>query len=155
MALKVTQEQLERWKKQAQGMKDKIVKYREKADLVVEKAVTTVEIGAASFGMGVAYGKLADARGVAPSVLGVPIDLGAGLGLNLMAYLGVGGKHVDHLHNLGNGSLAFYLGRVGSEVGKNWKAGQPLLGAKTAGELGDGATGRGMSASELSDLINA
>ena len=155
MALKVTEEQLSRWKQSLNSAKDKIAKYKEKADLIIQKAVETVEIGAASFGMGVLMGKTG---GV--SVVGVPVDLLAGLGLNLLGYVGVGGKYVDHLHNLGNGSLAHYLGAVGNKVGQNWgkPVGQqgalPTTGVK--GSLGGaGNVGAGISDAELASLIHA
>jgi hypothetical protein len=154
MALKVTEEQLTRWKQQAQSMKDKISKYREKADLIVERAVQTVEIGASAFGMGVLMGKVKDHE---VSVLGVPVDLGVGLGLNLLGYLGVGGKYVDHLHNLGNGSLAHYLGKVGFKVGEKWQSGGggKQLGSSTKGELASGQTGAGVTDADLAALIHA
>ncbi len=137
-------------------MRDKISKYKEKADDIVQKAVTTVEIGSASFGMGVLMGKTGGF-----SILGVPLDLGLGLGMNLLGFLGVGGKYADHLHNLGNGSLAHNLGALGYKIGDDWKHGEKpgakkSLASGTRGEIGrGGSSGAGLSDQQLADLVEA
>lgn len=100
-------------------LKGKIAGIRKKAEHVTEKAVRTVEVSAAAFTMGVANGRSTDPEGL--NVGGVPVDLGAGLALQILGYVGAAGKHSDHLNNLGDGCLAHYAAVMGRGVGATWK----------------------------------
>lgn len=100
-------------------LKGKIAGIRKKAEHVTEKFVRTVEVSGASFAMGVANGRTNDPEGV--NIAGVPIDLGAGISLQVLGYLGAAGKHSDHLNNLGDGCLAHYAAVLGRGVGVTWK----------------------------------
>lgn len=109
-------------------LKTKVAGIRKKAEHVTEKFVRTVEVSGAAFAMGVANGRSHDPEGV--NIGGVPIDLGAGIGLEILGYLGAAGKHSDHLNNLGDGCLAHYAAVLGRGVGVTWKE---------KGHLGGGA----------------
>lgn len=100
-------------------LKNKVAGIRKKAEHVTEKFVRTVEVSGAAFAMGVANGRSNDPEGV--NIGGVPIDLGAGIGLEILGYLGAAGKHSDHLNNLGDGCLAHYASVLGRGVGVTWK----------------------------------
>lgn len=100
-------------------LKNKVAGIRKKAEHVTEKFVRTVEVSGAAFAMGVANGRSNDPEGV--NVAGVPVDLGAGVALEILGYLGAAGKHSDHLNNLGDGCLAHYAAVLGRGVGVTWK----------------------------------
>lgn len=102
-----------------EALKNKVAGIRKKAEHVTEKFVRTVEVSGASFAMGVANGRSNDPEGV--NVAGVPVDLGAGVALEILGYLGAAGKHSDHLNNLGDGCLAHYAAVLGRGVGVTWK----------------------------------
>lgn len=57
----------------------------------------------------------------------VPMDLAAGLGLHLAAFLGLGGKWDEHMHNVANGALLAYVVKfsVGLGTQSRAKAGLP------------------------------
>jgi hypothetical protein len=101
-----------RWKARAQT----VAKTGERA---TERIVRTVEVSAAGFALGMAKGKW----GPSLSVWGIPVDLIAGLGLHGLGYLGVAGKHEDHLHAFGDGALAVWFAGLGAGVGA--KIGSP------------------------------
>lgn len=153
MAYKVTQEQLERWKSSLASAGKKLALYKDKADSVVERGVRMVEIGGAAFAWGVAKGKTG---GI--DFLGVPLDLWAGLGLNALGFVGVGGHYGDHLHNLGNGSLASFMTTLGAQIGDDWRlkgGGQKKIDkAGVKGRL-DGHRGQSITDEQLADLVAA
>jgi hypothetical protein len=82
------------------------------AEGVVQTAVTTLETGAAAFGLGVVQGRWGPI-----DLLGVPVDLAAAVALHAMALLGMGGEASHHMQNFGNGALASYLNTVGRGIG--------------------------------------
>lgn len=47
---------------------------------------------------------------IPPELLGVPVDLLVGVGLNVVAHAGLAGKSATHLYNVGDGFLAWYVG---------------------------------------------
>lgn len=100
-------------------LKGKIAGIKKKTEHVVEKFVRTTEVSGAAFAMGIANGRSNDPDGV--NIGGVPIDLGAGISLQVLGYLGAAGKHSDHLNNLGDGCLAHYAAIMGRGVGTTWK----------------------------------
>lgn len=119
-------------------LKGKIAGIKKKAEHVTEKFVRTVEVSGAAFAMGVANGRSNDPEGV--NVAGVPVDLGAGISLQVLGYLGAAGKHSDHLNNLGDGCLAHYAAVLGRGVGVTWKEKALTGGApKTLGTKASGA----------------
>jgi len=123
----------------AHALKKRVDKIKHHAEEITEKFVRTLEVGAAAFGAGVLQGH----GGV--SVMGVPADLGAAFGLNLLGYLGAAGKHSGHLNNLGDGFMAGFLVQKGQKVGAEWKAKGTLGGTKSSGKL---------SAQEIADIVN-
>jgi hypothetical protein len=126
-------------------LKTKVASIKKKAEHVTEKFVRTVEVSGAAFAMGVANGRSNDPEGV--NVAGVPVDLGAGISLQILGYLGAAGKHSDHLNNIGDGCLAHYAAVLGRGVGVTWKE-KGTLGGGAQGALGARASG-GLSPAEL------
>jgi len=94
---------------------NQISKYKEKATETMGVVVQTTEIGVAAFGFGVMRGKFQD-----PNLMGVPIDLMAGLGLHVLGFFGGAGQYSSHSHNFGDGALASYLTSLGVGIGANW-----------------------------------
>lgn len=108
-------------------------------------ALRSVEVGGAAFGLGFLHGR----KGNMPEKFGVPLDLGAAIGLHLLAFSGYTKGAAQHLHALGDGALAYYFGSLGGQYGqKKRKAAGELTGASnprtiTAGwqpqQMGNGA----------------
>lgn len=117
-----------------------------KAEAAVEHLVQTVEIGGAAFALGIINGRFD-----APEPLGVPLDLGAGVAMHLLGFLGVAGKFTDHLHNFADGALASYLVTLGFNVGDKMRQNAGLAAASRSGAL-PGATAGALSDRELADL---
>lgn len=75
--------------------------------------INTAEVSAASFLFGLAQGKFGGIE-----IVGVPIDLIAGLGLHVMGFMNVAGKaNSRHLHAFGDGALASFFNGLGRNVG--------------------------------------
>jgi hypothetical protein len=113
----VSKAQLVRAHERLQSLQNRIAKFKDHAAKTTEKVVRTVEVGVAALGVGVLQG-----RSGSIEIMGVPAELGLGLGLNLLGYFGAAGKHSDHLNNFGDGALAAYLVTVGKGVGTAMKA---------------------------------
>lgn len=128
-AITVSKAEVGRMSDRVQSLQKRIGKFKHAAEEMTEKFVRTLEVGAAALGTGVVQGR----GGV--EVMGVPVELGAALGLNLAGYFGVAGKHSGHLNNLGDGALAGYLAQVGRGIGVAWKNKQ--LGASKTSSKGD------------------
>jgi hypothetical protein len=101
--------------KRLESFKARLANIRKSAERSTEKMLRTAETGGAAFTMGVIQGKTGGVE-----IVGVPIDLGLGLTLNVLGYFGAAGKMSDHLNNVGDGCLAAYLTTVGRGVGQNW-----------------------------------
>lgn len=117
MALNITKQAGSRAFQQLENLKKRVASIRERAEETTERLITTAEVGGSAFAMGVLQGKTGGVE-----VLGVPLELGLGLGLNAFALLGGAGKQATHLHNVGNGCLAAYATTLGRGVGATWKS---------------------------------
>lgn len=112
MALGVSQGDIVRFKQHVDRMTTKAKAVMAKADKAVATVITTSEVSAASFLFGLAQGKFG---GVA--VVGVPVDLLAGLGLHVLGFAGIGGTNAGHLHAFADGALASFFNKLGRDVG--------------------------------------
>ncbi len=121
------------------SMQNRIKKIKESTEKTVEKVIRTGEVTAGAFGVGVMNGKTGGVE-----LMGVPVELGAGLALNVLSYMGAAGKASDHLGNVGDGFLAGYAALEGFNIGNEWKSksegGQSALPARetpaiTSGEV--------------------
>lgn len=111
----ITKKQLSQAHDRLQGMRNRIARVKAEAEATTEKVIRTAEVGGTAFAFGVLQGRT---RGV--EIMGVPVELIAGIGLNLGGYFGVAGKMSDHLNNVGDGALAAYLVLMGQGVGAEW-----------------------------------
>lgn len=100
----------------------------------MEQALQSLEVGGAALGLGFVHGR----KGTMPEKFGVPLDLGAAIGLHLLAFSGYTKGAAKHLHALGDGALAYYLGSLGGQWGQKRR--------KAAGELTGAATPRTITA---------
>jgi len=134
MALKISMHEIQRLKEQAERMKKRVAGATERSHETIATLVRTAEVGAAAFGFGVVQGRYGGIE-----VVGVPIDLGAGLLAHLGAMMGIGGNMSGHLHSFGDGALAAYLTTLGRGTGLGWKSGSKQIGGKsTTGSLSAG-----------------
>jgi hypothetical protein len=83
-----------------------------KAETVTQQVVQSILVSGASFGFGVLGGHSGQV-----DVLGVPVDLGTGILLQLAGFAGLAGKWDKAAHDLGDGALASYFARLGARVG--------------------------------------
>lgn len=126
--MNITRQHVQHLHHRATHLHKKVEALKERAEAMTEKFVRTLEIGAAATVGGVIQGK---AGPDGAHVMGVPVDLGAGLALNLLGYFDAAGKYSDHLNNFGDGMLAAYLSQVGFGVGQKWRSTGKLLGGST------------------------
>ena len=145
MALKLSAREIETIRNQGQRFAARAKGLADKAEEAVNTFVQTTEISAAAFGFGMIQGRW---QGV--EVIGVPVDLGVGVGLHLLGFLGVGGKASPHMHNFADGALACYLTTVGKGVGNNMRLGG-AGGAASSGALPGGGAAP-LSDAEIAQL---
>lgn len=113
MALAVSQKDIINFKQRVDRMTTKAKNIIERSKQTMETVVTTTEVSAASFLFGLAQGKFGGIQ-----IVGVPLDLLAGIGLHIMAFSGVGGKNSQsHMHAFGDGALASFFNHIGRDVG--------------------------------------
>ncbi len=113
MALAVSQRDIINFKQRVDRMTTKAKNIIERSRETVNTVVTTTEVSAAAFLFGLAQGKFGGIQ-----IVGVPIDLLAGIGLHIMAFSGVGGKKNEmHLHAFADGALASFFNHLGRDVG--------------------------------------
>lgn len=134
-----------RFRTKASALASKAKQALDRADEAVATVVTTAEVSAASFLFGLAQGKYG---GIA--LVGVPVDLLAGLGLHILAFAGIGGKNSHHLHAFGDGALASFFGGIGRQVGRSIQSPEDRARIATSvqGALDGGTTGGGSLADE-------
>jgi hypothetical protein len=126
MAMKLSQSDLRKAAERAQSLSTRLAGIKRRTERVTERAVHSTEIAAAAFAAGVIQGKTGGIE-----IVGVPLELGLGLALNLGGYLGLAGnKMSEHLHGFGDGFLAAYLTTLGRGVG------QKMVGAAAATDGG-------------------
>jgi hypothetical protein len=99
------------------SLKRRIEGIKQHTERTVEKVVRTAEVGGTAFAIGVLNGKTGGVE-----VMGVPLELGAGIALNVLSYMGAAGKMSDHLGNVGDGAIASFATMEGVKVGLQWAA---------------------------------
>ena len=117
MALQLSSRDIVRYAEQAKNLKNRAQKALDKSHETVEHLVRTAEVATSAFALGVVQGKY----GKESVIMGVPIDLGAGLAAHLAAIMGIGGHMAPHLHAFGDGALACYLSTLGMATGLAWR----------------------------------
>ena len=145
----ITKAHLGRLATRAEGLQKRLARFKEKASETTEKVVRTVEVGTMALGMGIVQGRAGSVE-----IMGLPLELGTGVVLNLMGYFGAAGKYSDHLNNFGDGALASYLTTVGRGVGAAMKA--KSLGGVAPGQITGPTRGVGdLSPQEIAAAVAA
>lgn len=145
----ISRAQLEKLRRRYQSVQSRLTRVRENMDEQMGHLMQTTEVSLASFGMGLVNGRFVNedgSRGV--EVLGVPLDLGAGIGLHAAAFLGVSRQYGEHLHNLADGALAAYLTTTGMGVGDRMRK----QAAQEGGGGGAASGGYGVSGATDAEL---
>lgn len=89
---------------------------------LLQQGIQTTFVSGTAFGFGVLGGHQG-----AVDVLGVPVDVGAGILAHVAAAAGFAGKYGKQLHDIGDGALAAYFARLGARVGHNWARTAPRV----------------------------
>jgi len=164
--MKLTKKNIEGLQRKYAGLQSRMKNYKVKAEETTEHIIGAAEVSGTAFGFGFISGYFRGedgSRGI--QILGVPLDLGTGIGLHLLAMLG-GGKWAGHWRNAGNGALAAYLTATGAGMGSRMLADRQARGALPApaaasgvlpdttrhSELGAATSGAPLSADELRAL---
>jgi hypothetical protein len=92
--------------------KAKLAALKAKTEEMTGHLIQTAEVAAGAGAAGFIAGKYGTIE-----ILGVPLELAAGVGLNLAAHAKMAGKSSEHLHNVGDGFLAMYVGTLMRGVG--------------------------------------
>jgi len=114
-AIKLSPKEMKTAGARLQSLKNRIEKIKTHTEKVTEKVIRTATVGGTAFGVGLLNGKTGGVE-----VMGVPLELGAGLALNVLGYMGAAGKMSDHLGNIGDGALASFAAMEGVKVGMQW-----------------------------------
>jgi hypothetical protein len=147
MAMHLSQAEIGELRVRAERLAARAKTMTAKAEAAVEHLVQSVEIGGAAFALGIINGRFD-----APEPMGVPLDLGTGVALHLLGFLGVGGKFTEHLHNFADGALASYLVTLGFSVGGKMRTSAGLPAAAAPGALPGATAGQGLTDAELANL---
>jgi len=123
--------------------------YRERGEVVTQQVVQTVMVSAGAFG----FSWLSGYAGTV-DVLGVPIDLGAGILFQLAAFSGLGGKWSKVIHDVGDGALAAYFAKLGARTGNDMRRKGGLPAARGERMLASGDRRR-VTANELTAMAMA
>lgn len=126
--------------------RSKVAKHERVAGTVIQ----TAEVGAAAFLCGVVQGKWPN-----KSLMGLPLDLTAGLALHIMGFAGVGGKYASHMHSFGDGALASYLVTVGKGVGATLTLPDPFTTSKGDSSFAGLSGGASLADEELARMVRA
>ncbi len=145
MALQISRAGLASWKQRYERLHARLKGVSHHTEKLVNTAVHTVEVTGGAFAMGVLTGRNG---GTPVEIMGVPLDLGAGLAGHLLAFTGLAGEAGKHLHAFSDGFLASYAATQGVAIGAKW-AGAP---AAVHGEL---TGGRGLSDRQVARYAQA
>lgn len=154
MALEIKKGHLGKAGEMYARLKEKFARYEEKANQSMRHVVQTSQVGIAAFAVGAARGRFGEI-----TVIGVPVDLLAGVGLHVLGFVG-GGRYEEAAHNFGDGALAGYLTTLGASIGAKWNRpktstdGEFLSGATAAPALGMGSPARGYGLSNQQILAS-
>jgi hypothetical protein len=120
----ITEEHLHHMARRHHTTMKKLDGIREKFGGITQRAVSTIEMGAAAWAGGAIEGRTGGAA-LGP----LPINLGVGLILLAAGHLDLAGdKYSEHLNNIGNGFVGSYLAATGYAFGKRWKETGKIMG---------------------------
>lgn len=153
MSLSISHNYLRSMAQRYHGLRQRHERVVAKGEAVVAQVGKTVEVAGSAFLFGVANGKLGGVE-----LLGVPVDLAAGVAGHLAGFMLASPKTAHHFHNLSDGALACFAARQGASIGQDWKTTGRLFGkgsSNVRGELDGGGNGGSMEDAELSRLARS
>lgn len=134
------------------SLKKRIEGIKNHTEKTVEKVIRTAEVGGTAFAIGVLNGKTGGVE-----IMGVPLELGAGIALNVLSYMGAAGKMSDHVGNVGDGALASFATMEGVKIGLQWAqksgGGQGALPSGAAPSLPPASAGVGLTPAEVAASV--
>lgn len=143
--MSITHEHVQHLARRGENLHKRLEKLREKLSGVTARAVRTLEVGTGALLGGVVTGHAGPDGG---KIAHVPIDLGAGLILNLLGYFDAAGdEYSPHLNNFGDGFLASYLSSLGFGIGNNKRTTGTWFPPK---QVAAGAAGGAIASGEVS-----
>lgn len=94
-------------------MSTRVKSIQSKAQEMTDSVIQSAEVAGAGFAAGMISGRYGTVE-----VVGVPLELALGVGLNLAGHAKLAGSSSEHLHNFGDGFLAAYFVTLGRGVGR-------------------------------------
>jgi hypothetical protein len=118
-------------------LKAQTAKVKEKARQGLKQGLQTVEVNGACFAFSYANALSGTPDPKRPGVtrlqiLNIDADLVVGLGLHGLALFGGFSEYAEHAHSIGDGSLASFTARLGTEMGSDARV-KAAAKTKTAG----------------------
>lgn len=120
MPIQIHRGNVSSWKKLAERGERAIAhaqRLRKHGEHVMEKVLRTAETSGTAFGLGLLNGYHGPI-----TVAKVPLELLLAAGFELGGYLGLAGKHSDHLNSIGDGALSTFAVIKGVQIGSEMKA---------------------------------
>ena len=152
MTTKITKGKVEKLQRAYKSAVSRAKRMKEQSESIAGQIQGAVLVSGSAFAIGYAQHRFRDDEGrPGIEILGVPLDLGIGLGLHLGSIFGIFGNYTEPANHVANGALAAYATTMGAGLGTKAynEVGQ---GGAPAGELADGAAASGVSDSRLRDL---
>lgn len=148
---------LARAQKKIVSLQQSTRKAREKAGEVLENTLTAAETVGTAFAFGVWEGRVDKPEDF--EIMGIPMPLFAGVGLQALALFGVGRGMEGHMRALGNGALSAHMNGIGRRMGSEMKARGGISGTAPRGSIPSNTAtkverGTGITQSDLEALVN-
>lgn len=145
MAIQVSKASLVKAQGRIEALHNKVKNIRKEGEHIVEKVLRTGETAGMAFGLGALNGYHGPI-----TVMKMPLELLLAGCLELGGYLGLAGKHSDHLNNLGDGALSAYAVVKGVQIGAELKA--KHSGASAPSQISS-SKGSAMSAEDIRETV--
>lgn len=157
MALSITKAHAQQAMHKYEALKNRLTSVKKKAEETTQRVVRSTTIGASAFAMGLVQGRTGGIE-----VVGVPLELGLGVGLNILSIMGGAGQYSEHLGNAGDGCLAAYATTLGRGVGttmreKAQKGDAPATQSALSGSGSQGtiaARGSHLTPEEIAEMVS-
>lgn len=150
MATKITKSKVEKLQRAYKSAVSRAKRMKEQSESIAGQIQGAALTTGSAFAIGYAQHRFRDDAGnPGIEVLGIPLDLGVGIGLHLGSIFGIFGNYTESANHVANGALAAYATTMGAGLGT--KAYEEM-GAGGGGALPDGAAASGISNQDLRDL---
>lgn len=150
MATKITKGKVEKLQRAYKSAVSRAKRMKEQSESIAGQIQGAALVTGSAFAIGYAQHRFRDDEGnPGVEVLGIPMDLGIGLGLHLGSIFGIFGNYQESANHVANGALAAYATTMGAGMGT--KAYDEMAGGG-GGALADGAAASGVSDASLRDL---